>query len=87
MIPDGTQECCDVGSYVHSVPIQTPEKTIYSDRCIAPIVEALNAAGIKTEASCCGHGEIAPTVILSDDTWMVLMSRQEAHAYFGMEKQ
>lgn len=26
------------------------------DSCIAPIVAALNAAGIRTDASCCGHG-------------------------------
>jgi len=27
------------------------------DRCIAPIIDALNAAGIVTAESCCGHGE------------------------------
>lgn len=26
------------------------------DRCIVPIISALNAAGIATVASCCGHG-------------------------------
>lgn len=27
------------------------------DRCIAPIVRALNNAGIYTANCCCGHGE------------------------------
>lgn len=27
------------------------------DRCIAPIVQALNAAGIYTVNACCGHGK------------------------------
>ena len=28
------------------------------DKCIAPIVQALNSAGIQTLGSCCGHGVI-----------------------------
>ena len=32
--------------------------TIWSDPCIAPIVKALNAGGLPTVASCCGHGNI-----------------------------
>lgn len=27
------------------------------DACIAPMVQALNRAGIATSESCCGHGE------------------------------
>ena len=27
------------------------------DRCIAPLVAALNKGGIKTLSSCCGHGK------------------------------
>lgn len=37
-------------------------KVIGVDRCIAPIVDALNARGIYTLACCCGHGK-APGVI------------------------
>lgn len=32
----------------------TPTKV---DSCIAPIVAALNLAGIRTTQSCCGHGK------------------------------
>ena len=36
------------------------------DRCIAPIVEALNAGGVHTVASCCGHGTIPGSIVLAD---------------------
>lgn len=36
------------------------------DRCIAPIVEALNAHSILTEASCCGHGKAPGSIVLQD---------------------
>lgn len=36
------------------------------DRCIAPIVQALNNAGIYTANSCCGHDESDGTIILHD---------------------
>jgi hypothetical protein len=29
----------------------------YVDRCLAPMLIALNNAGIKTLSSCCGHGK------------------------------
>jgi len=36
------------------------------DLCIADIVAALNAANIKTVASCCGHGKKIGVIGLSD---------------------
>lgn len=36
------------------------------DSCIAPIVKALNDAGIYTAASCCGHGKGDGRVDLHD---------------------
>lgn len=27
------------------------------DRCIAPVVDALNRYGVRTVTSCCGHGK------------------------------
>ena len=34
------------------------------DACIKPIISALNKAGIKTVASCCGHGKICGSIVL-----------------------
>ena len=36
------------------------------DRCIYPIVEALNRAGVYTANSCCGHGERPGSIVLHD---------------------
>ena len=36
------------------------------DRCIASLVNALNAAGITTRSSCCGHGREPGVIMLSD---------------------
>lgn len=36
------------------------------DPCIAPLVQALNDAGIATRASCCGHGKQPGNIMLMD---------------------
>jgi len=36
------------------------------DQCIAPVVSALNAAGVLTANSCCGHGKVPASIILQD---------------------
>jgi hypothetical protein len=39
---------------------------IFVDECISPLVQALNDAGIETEASCCGHNKGVGNIALSD---------------------
>jgi hypothetical protein len=41
-------------------------KTKPIDRCIAPIVEALQQAGIDMRGSCCGHGDHNGEILLGD---------------------
>lgn len=49
------------------------------DPCIAPIVQALNDAGIQTLASCCGHGHRPGSIILEDGREILIArSRDEA---------
>ncbi len=36
------------------------------DSCIAPLVQALNEAGIHTSGSCCGHGRGPGSILLHD---------------------
>lgn len=36
------------------------------DACIAPLVDALNRAGITTRQSCCGHGQGDGRIDLAD---------------------
>ena len=41
------------------------------DRCIAPLVVALNEHGIATVNSCCGHGRTSPEIALDDNASLV----------------
>lgn len=42
------------------------------DRCIAPIVSALNAGGILTSNCCCGHGQRRGTILLQDGRTLII---------------
>lgn len=42
------------------------------DSCIAPLVAALNQAGITTVASCCGHGKRPGNIALADGRELVI---------------
>jgi hypothetical protein len=42
------------------------------DRCIAPIVAALNAGGVLTASSCCGHGKACGEILLHDGRRLVI---------------
>lgn len=48
------------------------------DRCLAPIVTALNAAGIYTANCCCGHGKENPHIILHDGRTIVIYNSPTA---------
>ena len=60
------EKCCDVGTYECQVPMPLNGRRQDIDICIADIVAALNAANIKTMASCCGHGSNNGSVCLED---------------------
>lgn len=49
------------------------------DRCLAPILTALNASGITTVSSCCGHGHRPGYIWLLDDTFITLAYNEEDH--------
>lgn len=51
------------------------------DPCLAPIVAALNAGGLVTVASCCGHGGLPPWIALADDSvWVGFPDIEAARA-------
>lgn len=52
---------------------------IWCDPCIEPLIRALNAAGMETRASCCGHGKCPTWVIFDDDRHLVILDRDTAH--------
>ena len=43
------------------------------DWCIHRIVAALNAGGVLTVASCCGHGQMNGNIILEDGRVLVIL--------------
>jgi hypothetical protein len=47
-------------------------KLVGIDACIAPIVKALNDAGIATVASCCGHGKGPGSIALADGRELII---------------
>lgn len=46
--------------------------TVWCDPCLTEFVTALNAAGLKTVASCCGHGKNDSSVALEDGRWLTI---------------
>ncbi len=66
---------CKWGTDVE-VPVIVPASNSYTgcdrpdivkiDACIAPIVDALNRAGVRTDGSCCGHGQYPGWIVLHD---------------------
>jgi len=44
------------------------------DNCIAPIVKALNDAGIYTVQSCCGHGKADGVIHLHDGRMLIIQN-------------
>ena len=55
------------------------EKRKYAkiDRCIAPIVEALQRGGIDMRGSCCGHGKRRGRITLQDGRTLLVEARKE----------
>ena len=51
--------------------------TIKVDSCIAPLVQMLNDYGIKTIASCCGHGKVEHSRIILDARSVQILPRDD----------
>lgn len=50
-----------------------PEYDAWCDPCLVPLVRALNDAGIRTVASCCGHGHRPGNIALADGRALVIV--------------
>ena len=61
----------------------TPERRgrdgIWCDPCLEPLIRALNAAGVATAASCCGHGHYPGWVMLRDGRDIVIYPDHESN--------
>ncbi len=54
------------------------------DACIAPIVEALNVAGILTRSCCCGHGKADGWICLHDGRELVIRQNTRSSCIGGV---
>ena len=57
--------------------------TIWCDPCVAPIVGALNSAGIGTVASCCGHNHAPGSVILADGRHLLIVPPEQVDGIYS----
>ena len=48
------------------------------DFCIHKIVAALNSVGIRTVASCCGHGKMKGNIVLEDGRALIVQQQPES---------
>jgi len=46
---------------------------VWCDPCLVPLVAALNAGGLLTRWSCCGHGRLPSVVGLGDDRQVLVL--------------
>ena len=53
------------------------KKIVGIDACIAPIIAALNNAGIVTTGCCCGHGKNAGYISLADGRMLEITTLPE----------
>ena len=53
------------------------------DYCIHHIVAALNAAGIGTVASCCGHEKMKGNIVLDDGRVLIIQMTPESMDEWG----
>jgi hypothetical protein len=55
------------------------KKLVKIDKCIAPIIRALNDGGIKTIGSCCGHGKRLGDIALETGQWLIITPDKKIH--------
>ena len=60
------QACMPIGGRVECI-----------DFCIHQIVAALNAGGVRTIASCCGHGKMKGNILLEDGRVLIIQKKPE----------
>lgn len=72
---------CEHGT---TVPMPLAGRVRDIDACLALLVATLNTVpALATVACCCGHGKMPGSIALADGRELVLMSREEAAAYFA----
>lgn len=81
------KKCCPVGTYYCTIPMPIRNRVQGIDFCIANIVSALNAGGVETLASCCGH-EVMPGHVMLEDGRVIIVVKnaEERNRVFNLLK-
>ena len=69
------KKCCSMGDHEHTIPMPINGRSVDIDFCIADLIAALNAANIRTVASCCGHGKQPVSIALEDGREITLVPK------------
>lgn len=56
-------------------------KRMKIDACIAPLVRALQEAGVNMRGSCCGHGRGRGDIHLQDGRMLLILDKKAAMRY------
>ena len=81
---DSCEFCDEPGgplTYRHQVCMPIGGRVQCIDRCIHQIVAALNAGGVRTVASCCGHAKREGNIFLEDGRLLLIRSGEAANSY------
>ena len=63
-------------TYAHQAVMPINGRVRCIDFCIHQIVAALNAGGVETVASCCGHGTTKGVISLADGRVLIIHPRE-----------
>ena len=63
-------------------PDGTP--TVWCDPCLAGLIQTLNDGGVRTIASCCGHGRRPGRVSLADGRQLFILDEAQAAVIDGL---
>lgn len=75
---NGCQHCDGPGgakTYANQACLPINGRVVCVDWCIHQIVAALNAGGVRTVASCCGHGQSPGRIDLEDGRVLRIWNR------------
>lgn len=77
--------CKHQGDFSHQVPVNLAhprEDGVVSagvDKCIAPLVQALNDAGVQTLSACCGHDHRPGYIGLEEGRVLTICADMKSH--------
>lgn len=81
---DQCDSCGGQKTYENQVMMPLKHRVRGIDYCIHHIVAALNAGGIETTASCCGHGVMQGHISLADGRDLIIADRVRVNGVVQM---